>query len=198
MRVISLVLIPLTFLTTNGFASRSYTTGPGPDSTYFGNAVVSYTIEGKKTTIKNILQTEGQNITALHLNVVTLIPKQNLVRVNFTNSLTHEVFDFVVADKGTTIVQHYKPRLTVEIEKKAIYMSQKLMNYYSHTLILPYSHTFRRVYPQVCFSSSHKVDKSRDPLPSNQKIPSSFWQEFRSSDISSIKHPALGSLNNHG
>jgi hypothetical protein len=131
MRVISLVLIPLTFLTTNGFASRSYTTGPGPDSTYFGNAVVSYTIEGKKTTIKNILQTEGQNITALHLNVVTLIPKQNLVRVNFTNSLTHEVFDFVVADKGTTIVQHYKPRLTVEIEKKAIYMSQKLMNYYA-------------------------------------------------------------------
>ena len=46
------------------------------------------------------MQTEGENIKALHLNVVSLIPKQGLVRVNFTNSLTHEVFEFVVADKG--------------------------------------------------------------------------------------------------
>jgi len=101
------------------------------DSNYFGNAVVSYTINGKKTTIKNILQTEGQNITALHLNVVTLIPKKGWVRVNFTNSLTHEVFDFVVADKGTTIIQHYKPKLTTQEEQKAAYMSGKLVNYYA-------------------------------------------------------------------
>jgi hypothetical protein len=104
---------------------------PEPDSTYFGNAVVSYTIKGKKTTIKNILQTEGENITALHLNVVSLIPKKNLVRVNFTNSLTHEVFDFMVADKGVTIIQHYKPTLTVAEEKKAVYMSPSLVNYYA-------------------------------------------------------------------
>ncbi|HEY2350361.1 MAG TPA: hypothetical protein VGH64_15190 [Puia sp.] len=103
----------------------------GPDSTYFGNAVVSYTIKGKKTTIKNLLQTGGQNITALHLNVVGLIPKKNLVRVNFTNSLTHEVFDFIVADKGTTVIQHYKPTLTVEEEKKAVYMSTSLVNFYA-------------------------------------------------------------------
>ena len=103
----------------------------GPDSTYFGNAVVSYTIKGKKTTIKNILQTEGENIKALHLNVVTLIPKQGLVRVNFTNSLTHEVFEFVVADKGKTVIQHYKPKITVQEEKKAAYMSGNLMNYYA-------------------------------------------------------------------
>ena len=103
----------------------------GPDSTYFGNAVVSYTINGKKTTIKNILQTEGENIKALHLNVVSLMPKQGLVRVNFTNSLTHEVFEFVVADKGKTVIQHYRPKLTVQEEKKAAYMSQKLVNYYA-------------------------------------------------------------------
>jgi len=102
-----------------------------PDSTYFGNAVVSYTIKGKKTTIRNILQTEGENIKALHLNVVGLIPNTNLVRVNFTNSLTHEVFDFVVADKGTTVIQNYKPKLTVKEEKKAAYMSGNLVNYYA-------------------------------------------------------------------
>lgn len=104
---------------------------PRPDSSYFGNAVVTYTIKGKKTTIKNILKTEGQNITALHLNVVELMPKQGFVRVNFTNSLTHEVFDFVVADKGSTIIQHYKPAMTVDVEKKAAYMSEKLVNYYA-------------------------------------------------------------------
>jgi hypothetical protein len=102
-----------------------------PDSNYFGNAQVSYTIRGKKTTIKNILQTEGQNITALHLNVVSLFPNEGLVRVNFTNSLTHEVFDFVVADKGTTIIHHYKPSITMEVEKRAAYMSEKLVNYYA-------------------------------------------------------------------
>jgi len=112
-------------------AENSYSTRPVTDSTYFGNAVVSYTIKGKKTTIKNILQTEGQNIKALHLNVVSLIPKQGLVRVNFTNSLTHEVFELVVADKGRTVIQHYKPRLTSQEEKKAAYMSGDLVNYYA-------------------------------------------------------------------
>ena len=109
----------------------SFFTSIFPDSTYFGNAVVSYTIKGKKTTIKNILQTEGQNIKALHLNAVSLIPKQGLVKVNFTNSLTHEVFEFVVADKGRTVFQHYKPKITVQEEKKAAYMSGNLVNYYA-------------------------------------------------------------------
>jgi hypothetical protein len=112
-------------------AENSFLISIGPDSTYFGNAVVSYTIKGKKTTIKNILQTEGENIKALHLNVVGLIPNTNLLRVNFTNSLTHEVFDFVVANKGTTVIQHYKPKLTVQEEKKAAYMSGNLVNYYA-------------------------------------------------------------------
>jgi len=121
------VINPLTVLCA-GTASHLKST---PDSTYFGNAVVSYTINGKKTTIKNILQTEGENIKALHLNVVGMIPNTNLLRVNFTNSLTHEVFDFVVDSKGTTVIEHYKPKLTVQEEKKAAYMSAKLMNYYA-------------------------------------------------------------------
>jgi hypothetical protein len=116
---------------TGAFAEKTFYVDTVPDSTYFGNAVVSYTINGKKTTIKNILQTDGENIKALHLNVVSLIPKGNLVRVNFTNSLTHEVFDFLVADKGTTVIKHYKPRLIVQEEKKAAYMSAKLVNYYA-------------------------------------------------------------------
>ncbi len=104
---------------------------PFPTAIISGMPQVSYTINGKKTTIKNILQTEGENIKALHLNVVGLIPNTNLLRVNFTNSLTHEVFDFVVANKGTTVIQHYKPKLTVQEEKKAAYMSGNLVNYYA-------------------------------------------------------------------
>jgi hypothetical protein len=132
MRVIQFILLSFFIYPTAGFcAGTSSCPNAVTDSNYFGNAQVSYTIHGKKTTIKNILQTEGQNINALHLNVVSLIPKNNLVRVNFTNSLTHEVFDFLVADKGTTIIKHYKPRLTVQEEKKAAYMSGNLVNYYA-------------------------------------------------------------------
>src|SRR5450432_2054935 len=101
------------------------------DSNYLGDAQVSYTINGRKTSIRNILQTEGQDIKALHLSVVSLIPNKNWVKVNFTNSLTHEVFEFVVADKGTTVIQHYRPKLTMQEEKKAAYMSGKLVNYYA-------------------------------------------------------------------
>ena len=101
------------------------------DSNYLGSALVSYTINGKKTSIRNVLQTEGQDIKALHLNVVGLIPNTNLVRVNFTNSLTHEVFDFVVVNKGTTVIQHYRPKLILQEEKKAAYMSGNLVNYYA-------------------------------------------------------------------
>jgi hypothetical protein len=133
----------ITFLITSPLigicAENSYFTHPVPDSSYFGNAVVTYTIKGKKTTIRNILQTEGQNITALHLNAVSLIPKQGLVKVNFTNSLTHEVFEFVVADKGKTVIQHYKPRITVQEEKKAAYMSENLVNYYAENCTIDIS-----------------------------------------------------------
>jgi hypothetical protein len=132
MRVILFVLLSFFIYPSVGFCSgMALYPKANPDSTYFGNSVVSYTINGKKTTIKNILQTEGENIKALHLNVVGLIPNTNLLRVNFTNSLTHEVFDFVVADKGTTVILRYKPKITVQEEKKAAYMSGNLVNYYA-------------------------------------------------------------------
>jgi hypothetical protein len=125
--VLSVIIYPATGLRA-GTVSRPNTL---TDSNYFGNARVSYTVHGKKTTIKNILQTDGQNIKALHLNTVILIPKKGLVRVNFTNVLTHEVFDFVVADKGTTVIRHYKPTMITQEEKKAAYMSEQLVNYYA-------------------------------------------------------------------
>ena len=132
MRIILFIIAFFIIYPSTGlFAEKVFYPKDIPDSTYFGNAKVSYTINGKKTTIKNFLQTEGESIKALHLNVVGLIPNTNLVRVNFTNSLTHEVFDFVVADKGTTVIQHYKPKLTVQVEKKAAYMSANLVNYYA-------------------------------------------------------------------
>jgi hypothetical protein len=132
MRIMLFILLAFHIYSSDGMCSIAATQPRAiTDSNYFGNATVSYTINGKKTTIKNILQTDGQNIKALHLNVVSLIPQKGWVRVNFTNSLTHEVFDFVVADKGTTVIQHYKPQLTVQEEKKAAYMSGKLVNYYA-------------------------------------------------------------------
>ncbi len=60
-----------------------------------------------------------------------MISITQLLMVNFTNSLIHEVFDFVVDNKGTTVIEHYKPKLTVQEEKKAAYMSAKLVNYYA-------------------------------------------------------------------
>ena len=36
-----------------------------------------------------------------------------------------------MADKGTTVIQHYRPKLTVQEEKKAAYMSGNLVNYYA-------------------------------------------------------------------
>ncbi len=132
MRVILFLILSIFIYPAAGLCSGTAFRPHTPtDSNYFGNARVSYTIHGRKTIIKNILQTEGQNIKALHLNTISLIPKKGLVRVNFTNSLTHEVFDFVVADKGTTVIRHYKPTMITQEEKKAVYMSEQLVNYYA-------------------------------------------------------------------
>ena len=132
MRIILFVLLsPILYPSIALFAENTFCTNAITDTNYFGNAYLSYTINGKKTSIKNLLQTKGQNIKALHLNVVGPIAKTELLRINFTNSLTHEVFDFVVANKGTTLIRHYKPSLTVKDEQKAAYMSPQLVNYYA-------------------------------------------------------------------
>ncbi len=104
------------------------------DSTYSGDAQAAYIIEGRKVNIKSNLQADGQTIIALHVNQVIRIEKTNFVRVNFTNSLTHEVFDFVIADQGRTVVRHFKPRLTNGDKIKAVYMSSDLVNYYAETV----------------------------------------------------------------
>ena len=84
MRIIPFIIAFIIIHPGNGLcAKKVFYQTTTPDSTYFGNAVVSYTIQGKKTTIKNILQTEGENIKALHLNVVSLIPKTGLVEGKF-------------------------------------------------------------------------------------------------------------------
>jgi len=132
MRIYSFVLLSFIIFPSVSFCSKMSSIPEAiADSNYFGNAFVSYTINGKKTNIKNLLQKDGQNIKALHLNQVSLLPKKKWVHVNFTNSLTNEVFDFMVNDKGTTVIKQYKPKLTVDEEQKAAYMSGKLVNYYA-------------------------------------------------------------------
>jgi hypothetical protein len=99
------------------------------DSTYIGDARVTYIINGRRVSIRNTLQTDGATYKALHLNAVSQIPDKNLVRINFTNSLTNEVFDFIVAGKGTTTIIHYIPTISIQAEKKGVYMSDQLVNY---------------------------------------------------------------------
>jgi len=132
MRILSFMFLSFIIFPCVGFCMGiNFIPKTTADSNYFGNAFVSYTINGKRANIKNLLQKDGQNIKALHLNEVVLLPKKKWVHVNFTNSLTNEVFDFMVNDKGTTVIRKYKPKLTADEEQKAAYMSSKLINYYA-------------------------------------------------------------------
>jgi hypothetical protein len=114
--------------TSNSFRSRPesiYT----PDSTYSGDAQLSYTIEGRKVNIKSYLQTKGKNSIALYINQVVK-KDEAMVRVNLTNYLTKEVVNFLISDKGTTHILHYKPTLTNEAVPQGTFMLT-YVNYYA-------------------------------------------------------------------
>ena len=101
------------------------------DSTYTGDAKLAYTVEGRKVNIKNLLHTEGKNWIALFMNEVSSNTTDHLIRINLTNELTREVFDFVVNDKGPTTFTHYQPSLSNFRGKTSSYMGLKYQNYYA-------------------------------------------------------------------
>ena|ERR1700722_6545223 len=135
-----LALCGLAILTVYSYtaASKSFRPEPesaySPDSTYSGDAELSYSIESRKVNIKSILRTDGKNFIALYINEVAK-KEGNMVRVNLTNYLTQEVINFLVADHGTTHIQHYTPSFTNRTSAQGEIML-KYENYYADDVIV--------------------------------------------------------------
>ncbi|MEP7143659.1 MAG: hypothetical protein ABI707_12345 [Ferruginibacter sp.] len=110
------------------------------DSTYTGNNSFAYTINGWRRSIKDFMHDgDGKNWMALYLNKVKNDPATGTVKVKITNQLTKEVFDFSVANSGTTTILHYSPTLFNHIDKKSSaisYMSSRYKNYYGDSVMI--------------------------------------------------------------
>ncbi len=114
--------------TSNSFRSGSETLIP-VDSSYSGDGQLSYIVEGRKVNIKSYLSANGRTSIALYINEVSK-KDGGMVRVNLTNYLTQEVVNFLIADKGTTPVLHYKPSFTNRTTAQGEFML-KYDNYYA-------------------------------------------------------------------
>ncbi len=99
----------------------------GSSSTH-SNGSFSYTIEGKQV-----------DVNGLYLNEVKNNVADGRIKIEVTNTPTSEVFNFSVANSGTTTVLHYSPSLSNFANKKsneAEYMSHKYKNYYGDSVVL--------------------------------------------------------------
>jgi hypothetical protein len=93
-----------------------------------GNGSFSYTIEGTKVSVKSLYINEVKNNVA-----------DRRLKIEVTNTPTSEVFNFSIANSGTTTVLHYSPSLSNIVNKKsneAEYMSHKYKNYYGDSVIV--------------------------------------------------------------
>lgn len=108
------------------------------DSTYTGNSSFAYTINGRHVAIKDFMHNgDGKNWMALFLNEVKNNAVTGMVKLNVTNELTHEVFNFSIGNTGTTHILHYRPSLSNFANNKsntADYMSPKYKNYYGDSV----------------------------------------------------------------
>ncbi len=114
-----------------GTANTATDTDASGDSSYTGNAKLSYTVEGRKVNIRNLLHTGGKNWIALFMNEVSSKTADHLIKINLTNELTKEVFNFTVNDIGATTFTHYQPTVFNLRGKTATYMGLKYQNYYA-------------------------------------------------------------------
>ena len=107
---------------------------PASDGNYQGDNSFTYMINGKRVAIKDYLTDgNGKNQMVLFLNKVGKSAGTGMVRINVTNELTQEVFNFTVAASGTTSISHYTPSLSNFADPKspgADYMSHQYKNYY--------------------------------------------------------------------
>jgi hypothetical protein len=114
--------------------SASAASASSTDGAYTGDGSLSYTVDGKTTSIKSILVKDGKNMIALFVNAVTNDPATGTVKVEMTNSLTSEVFKFKVANKGATTIMHYSPSFNAT-KVEGEYMSPKYENYYADSAV---------------------------------------------------------------
>ncbi len=114
--------------TSNSFRSGPEILNPA-DSSYSGDAQLSYTVDGRKVNIKSYLSANGKTYIALFINEVAK-KEGAMVRVNLTNYLTQEVVNFLIADKGTTAIIHYMPSFTNRTTAQGEFML-KYNNYYA-------------------------------------------------------------------
>jgi hypothetical protein len=101
------------------------------DGTFTGDYSLAYTIDGKHTAIKNILKKGGKNIAALFINEVTNDDAHGMIKLELTNELSAEFFEFHVANKGSTNILHYTPSFS-DNQNKAVYLSQTGFRGISH------------------------------------------------------------------
>jgi len=99
-----------------------------PSSGDDGNGSLAYTVDGKRTVVK-------RPSSSIYINEVSHDVAKGTVTIKVTIFPLGELFNFVVADKGTTNVVHYTPSFGEE-KVKATYMSSQGRNYYGdHVLV---------------------------------------------------------------
>lgn len=109
------------------------------DTIYDGNSSLVYTVNGRHVAIKDYFKgKDGKSHGALFINEVKNDPSGR-VKIKVTNELSYEVFDFSVANEGSTAILHYRPSLSDFNNKStnaATYMSPKYINYYADSVIV--------------------------------------------------------------
>jgi hypothetical protein len=107
---------------TNNTAAAPSTGAATPSAGDNGNGSLAYTVDGTKTVVTPPAST-------IFINEVSHNTAKATVKIKVTIFPMGELFDFVVADKGTTNIEHYKPSFQEE-KAGATYLSAKGRNYY--------------------------------------------------------------------
>jgi len=98
--------------------SSAITASSGDD----GEGSLAYTIDGTRMVVK-------RPSSSIYINEVSHNVTKGTVKIKVTIFPAGELFNFLVADKGTTNIEHYTPSFE-EHKVEAIYMSHEGHNYY--------------------------------------------------------------------
>jgi hypothetical protein len=107
---------------TNNTSAATSSTSATPPTGDNANGTLTYTVDGTKTVVTPPAST-------IYINEVSHDAAKATVKIKVTIFPAGELFDFVVADKGTTNIEHYKPSFGEE-KVGATYLSGKGRNYY--------------------------------------------------------------------
>jgi hypothetical protein len=103
----------------------SYVKSSHADTASFSNdreGILNYTVDGRRVVVK-------RPASSFYLNEVSHNLAKGSVRIKVTIFPMGELFNFLVADKGTTEIVHYKPSFQ-EQKVEAVYLSPESHNYY--------------------------------------------------------------------